>query len=206
MMYAKTLTLTAILLTFSGCSLSRAPTPPGNYFYMNPDMDLTEIGKVVLVQLDNKSNYPQISTDVTRSLFEELQKKQIFSLRVVPDTDPAWRGLQLNLDSAYTLEQLMTAQKTLRCHAVLVGTITEYQPYPHMVIGLHLKMINLDEGRLIWAFEQVWDTADKKTEYRIKKFLANQTQPVSANMDERLVTVSSIKFLKFVAYEVSLTL
>jgi hypothetical protein len=100
----------------------------------------------------------------------------------------------------------MNAKKTLRCHAILVGTITEYQPYPHMMIGLHLKMINLDDGRLIWAFEQVWDTADKKTEYRIKKFLANQTQPVSANMDQRLVTVSSIKFLKFVAHEVALTL
>lgn len=205
-MHAKILAFSVILLTFCSCSLQRAPTPPGNYFYINPNMDLTEIGKVILVQLDNKSDYHQISTDVTRSLFEELQKKQVFSLRVIPDTDPAWRALQLNLDSAYTLEQLMTARKTLRCHAVLVGTITEYQPYPHMVIGLHLKMINLDDGQLIWAFEQVWDTADKKTEYRIKKFLANQTQPVSANMDKRLVTVSSIKFLKFVAHEVALTL
>lgn len=205
-MHAKILILSVTLLTFCSCSLQRAPTPPGNYFYMNPDMDLTEIGKVVLVQPDNKSDYPQISTDVIRSLFEELQKKQVFSLRVIPDTDPAWRALQLNLDSTYTLEQLMTARKTLRCHAVMVGTITEYQPYPHMVIGLHLKMINLDDGQLIWAFEQVWDTTDKKTEYRIKKFLANQTQPVSPNMDERLVTVSSIKFLKFVAHEVALTL
>lgn len=205
-MYAKISTLSAILLIFSACSLHQAPTPPGNYFYLNPDIDLTEIGKVVLVQLDNKSNYPQISTDATRSLFEELQKKQIFSLRVIPDSDPAWRGLQLNLDSAYTLEQLADAKKTLRCNAVLVGTITEYQPYPHMVIGLRLKMISLDDGRLIWAFEQVWDTTDKKTDYRIKKYLADKIQPVSAGMDERLVTVSSIKFLKFVAHEVALTL
>jgi hypothetical protein len=205
-MHTKTLIFSTILLMFSGCSLTQSPTPPGNHFYINQDIDLSEIGKVVLVQLDNKSNYPQISTDVTRSLFEELQKKQVFSLRVVNNSDHAWRSLQLNLDSTYTMEQLMAARKTLRCHAILIGTITEYQPYPHMVIGLHLKMISLDDGRLIWAFEQVWDTSDKITESRIKKYLANQTQPVSANMDQRLVIISSIKFLKFVAHEVALTL
>lgn len=204
-MYAKVLTLSTILLVFCGCSFRRAATPPANYFYINPDKDLTEIGKVVLVQPGNESSYPQISADVTRSLFEELQKKQIFSLRVVSQSDPAWRSLQLNLDSAYNLDQLMVARKTLGCDAVLVGTITEYVPYPHMVIGLHLKMISLDDGRLIWAFEQIWDTADKKTEYRIKKYLAGRHCDSEA-MSERLVTISSIKFLKFVAHEVALTL
>jgi hypothetical protein len=206
MIYKRILTLTALSILTAGCSIGRAPTPAADYFYLNPDRGLGDIARVVLVQLDNNSNYPQISTDITRALFEELQKKQRFSIRVVDADDSKWRSLQLDLDSDCKPQQLFNAARTLKCDAILVGTITEYVPYPHMTIGLRLKIISLDNGGLIWAFEQVWDTADKKTEYRIKKYLAKQTRTGSETLGEQLVTVSALRFVKFIAYEVAATL
>lgn len=205
-MYKKLLFISALLIFLCGCGIYRAPMPLADYYYFNPDKNLADIGKVALIQLNNNSNYTEISEDATKSLYEELQKKQVFSLRVVPENDPAWRSLQIDLDSSYTIEQLVTIRKALRCDAVIFGTVTEYTPYPHMIIGLRLKMVGLDDGQLIWAFEQVWDTTDKKTEYRIRKYLQNQTNTGATNLSERLVTISSIKFLKFVAYEVAQTL
>jgi hypothetical protein len=195
----------AALICICGCSLYRAPTPVGDYYYLNPDADMSKVGKVVLVQLRNNSVYPQISTDVTRALYEEIQKKQLFSLRVIPEDDPEWRSLNLDIDSLSQPTQLFLAAKTLRCDAIMVGDITEYTPYPHLVLGLRLKMIRCNDCRLLWAFEQVWDAADKKTEYRIKKYLAKQTRTGTEVLGEQLVTVSSIKFVKFVAYEVALS-
>jgi hypothetical protein len=179
--------------------------PAADYYYLNPDADMSDVGKVVLVQLKNNSVYPQISPDVTRTLYEEIQKKQFFSLRVIPENDPDWRSLNLDLDHISEPKQLFIAAKTLRCDAIMVGDITEYTPYPHLMLGLRLKMIRCIDGQLLWAFEQVWDAADKKTEYRIKKYLANQTRTGSETLGEQLATVSTIKFVKFIAYEVALT-
>jgi hypothetical protein len=196
----------AITAFLAGCDIYRTPEPMADYFYLNPQKNLVDIGKVVLVQLENKSNYPEIAPDATQTLFEELQKKQIFSLRVVSDADTQWRSLQLDLHSSYTIEQLVIARNALRCDAIIIGTITQYSPYPHQIIGLNLKMISLDDGQLVWAFEQIWDTSDKKLEYRIKKYLQNQSASKSDIPGERLIRMSTIKFLKFVAYEVASTL
>lgn len=177
-----------------------------DYYYLNPHKNLPAIGTVVLVELDNDSSYPQISADMTQALFRALQKKQIFSVAVVRQTDPAWRSLQVDADSPHTLDQIAAMRRALKSNALLVGTVTTYQPYPHMTIGLRLKLVDLTDGQLLWAFEQVWDTTDKITEKRIKDYFHDQIRTGFAPQAEQLVVVSSLEFVKFVAYEVAQTM
>ena len=94
----------------------------------------------------------------------------------------------------------------LNCNALLAGTVTSYQPYPHLSIGLRLKLIDLADGQLLWAFEQIWDTTDKTTEKRIKEYFQTQIISGITPLHEQLVVVSSLKFVKFVAYEVAKTM
>ncbi len=190
----------------SGCRVHEFFVPIPDYYYLNPDKNLSSVGRTVLIELDNNSSYPQISADITEALFHALQKKQIFSLTVVRQSDPAWRSLQLDLNQAYTLEQLSAMRKTLNCDAVLVGTVTGFEPYPHLSIGLRLKLIDLADGRLLWALEQIWDTADKITEDRINNHYSRHNFLGSATLQEKLGTVSTLRFAKFVAYETAETL
>ena len=178
------------------------------FSYINSEKDFSRIGKVVIVELDNMSAYPQISADVTKSLFQAMQKKQVFSLEVIAKNDPKWKSLQLkSSNDKYNINQLYAIRKTLKCDAILVGTITDYLPYPHMSIGIRLKLIDLADGELLWAVEQIWDTADNNTEYRIKKYFKRKMRPDSAALEEhKLVNVSPIKFVKFIAYEVAETI
>ena len=194
----------AVLL--SGCQLYTTAKLVPNYFYLNPDKDLSAIGRVAIVEMDNDSSYPAISADVTQALFQALQKKQVFGLTLLHQSDPAWRSLQLDLNSTYTLDQLVVARKTLNSEAVLTGTITEYQPYPHMTIGLRLKLVDLTDGQLVWALEQIWDSTDKTTEYRIRDYFHSQMRSGFAPLHEELITVSSLKFISFAAYEVAETI
>ena len=191
---------------FSGCVAYRVPPPAAEYYYINPQKDLTDIGRVAIVELDNTSDYPQINTDITKAVFQSLQKRQVFGLTVINQDELLWRSLQLDMDSLYTLEQLRSIRKMLSCDAVLVGTVTEYQPYPHMVIGLRLKMVDLNDGQLLWALEQIWDSADKTTEYRIKNYAQFQKSSGFAPLHENLVAVSPLGFVKFVAFEVAATM
>jgi len=214
-----TLLLLPVLLSGAGCQFYTVAAPMAEYYYLNPNKDLSTVGRTALVELENNSSYPQISADVTESLFQALQKKQLFGLVVIRRSDPAWRSLQLGLNSvsqtqstaaagssAYTLDQLVAFHKTLKCDAILLGTITQFRPYPHMAIGLRLKLVDLRDGQLLWAFEQIWDSADKTTELRIKSYFQYQIRSGFEPLREQLVAVSPIEFIKFVTYEVAATL
>lgn len=194
------------LVVLSGCSFHRVHVPMVDNYYLNPNKNVSAIGRTALVELDNVSSYPQISTDVTEALFQALQKKQVFGLSVVRQDDPVWRSLQLDPDSTYTLEQLVAMRKTLKCDAILIGTVTGYQPYPHMTISLRLRLVDLADGQLLWGLEQIWDTADKTVESRIKSYFQRRMRSGFAPLREELVVISSLKFIKFVVYEVAETL
>ena len=196
------------LLAFliSGCQSHEASKPAADYYYLNPNKRLTSIGRVAIVELENDSRYPQMSTDVTGSLFRALQKRQVFGLTIVRRDDPSWRSLQLDGDTTYSLDQILAIRETLKCDAILLGTVTEFRPYPHMAVGLRLKLLDMRDGQLLWALEQVWDGADKAIEKRTKSYFKAQKGSGFAPLHEQLATVSPLEFIKFVSYEVAATL
>jgi hypothetical protein len=174
-----------------------------NAYYLSPNKDLRRLGRVALVEMDSTSSSPEIATAVTDSLFLETQKKQVFGVMVVHRDDPAWQNLQENLDSLQALRQLVAVREALNCNGLLVGTVTRYQPFPHMVVGLRLKLLDLADGQLLWGMEQVWDSADRSIQKRIKKYLKEERRAGESGLHEELVVVSPLTFSKFVAYEVA---
>jgi hypothetical protein len=198
------LTILAIGL-LCGCKSADDDAMAGAYF-LDQNKDLPALGRVALVELENMSAYPPISAEITEALYLEVQKQQLFGLAVVHQDDPAWRSLQENLDTLQAMRQLVALRETLRSNGLLVGTITQYQPYPRMVIGLRLKLMDLTDGQLIWGTEQVWDSTDKSIQKRIKKYYRGELRSGAAPLNEELVAVSSLNFCKFVAYEVAATL
>ena len=190
----------------SGCATPQNPPLEQNYYYLNPHKKLSSIGRVVIVELENESSHPQISIDVTETLFQALQKKQVFGLTVIHRHDPSWRSLQLEEDSTYSLNQILAIRETIKCDGLLLGTLTEFRPYPHMAIGLRLKLLDLTDAQLIWALEQVWDSTDKTTEKRIKSYYKSTKGSNLAPLHEQLATMSPLEFIKFVCYEVAETL
>ena len=189
-----------------GCRLNSENDAMAKAYYLNPHKDLRQLGRVALVELDNMSAYPEISTDVTRALFIALQKKQVFSLTTVSHDDPAWQGLQQNLDSLQALRGLLAMRDTLGCNGLLVGTITEYRPYPQLTLGLRLKLLDLTDGQLLWGIEQIWDAGDKSTQKRVEAYFKKNLSSGFAPLREDLVLISSREFVKFAAFETADTL
>ena len=172
-------------------------------YYLSPNKDLRGLGRVALVEMASASSSPDIAAAITDALFLESQKKQVFGVMVVHRDDPTWQNLQENLDSLQALRQLVAAREALNCNGLLVGTVTRYQPYPHMVIGLRLKLLDLTDGQLFWGMEQVWDSADRSIQKRIKTYLKEGRRAGESPLREELVVVSPLTFCKFVAYEVA---
>ncbi len=196
-----------LLSLFVGCS-SYEPATISDYYYKNPEKDISAIGRIVLVELDNDSSYPEISTRATKALYQSLQKRHLFGITVLWQSERPWRDIQAKPNATFTLEQLSAMQKTLKCNAILTGTVTEYKPYPHMVIGLRLRLIDFDDGELIWALEQIWDATDKTTQKQIDQYYSGQhllPNFKKTDLKDRLGAISSVKFVKFVAHETAET-
>lgn len=195
-----------IIMFLTGCSIDQTHTQPNRYYYLNPNQENIDIGRVAIVELDNDSGYPQIATEMTNALFESIQKKQLFSLTIVRKRDDLWRSLQLDSNTAYSFKQMNSIREMTNCDGVLIGNITEFKPYPHMTIGLRLKLTDLKDGQLIWAIEQVWNSSDKYTQKRIKKYLENEKDSSQISINKRLATISPLEFIKFISYEIAETL
>ena len=190
----------------SGCNSFTNTSEPANYYYQNPNKGISSVGRIAIVELQNESNYPQMSTDITDALFQALQKKQVFGLSIVRQRDPLWKSLQLQPDTTYSLEEMAAMRQTLKCDGVLIGTITDFKPYPHTAVGLRLKLIDLSDGELLWGLEQVWNSSDKITENKIKRYLKETKGSNSNNADERITLISPIEFIRYVSFEVAQTL
>jgi hypothetical protein len=193
-------------LLATGCASGPAYEPMRGATYLNPRKDPAHLGRVALVEFDNRSGVPAVSKDVGDALYVALQKKQRFGLTTVPRDNPVWRSLQIEPEAAMSAEQCVKIRQALGCDAILTGVVTDYQPYPHLMIGLRLKLIDLTDGQLVWAVEQVWDSTDRATESRIKAYLNAEMRSTRNSMSDALMVVSSLHFLKFVAYEVASTL
>jgi hypothetical protein len=154
----------------------------------------------------NPSVYPQFPPEMTDALFLAVQKEQLFGLTMIHRDDKDWQTLQENLSSVETLRQLARTRETLRCNALLTGAITQYKPYPHLVIGLRLQLLDLTDGQLVWGLEQVWDSADQSVQKRIRAYAKEQVRSGAEPIREELVSVSTLSFARFVAYEAARTL
>lgn len=198
-----------LLITTQSCKMvnvyNTAPVME-KCFYINPDKNISNMGRVAIVVPKNNTEYPQISADVATAFYQQLQKKQILGLNLIAKNDSAWQTLQVSQTGPYTPPQLKDIRDALSCNAIIVGDVTQYSPYPHLTLGLRLKMIDLTDGQLIWAFEQIFDAQDKDTMKKAEKYYKYQKADTDSKLGPKLMSVSSIEFLKFVSYQIAMTL
>lgn len=193
-------------LLVGGCASNASKNPLSEYYFLSPNTDVSQLGPTVLLELSNNSEFPRISTDATEALFQAMQQRGLFGMSVLRQEDAEWQQLNLGNFEQYTLEQLDAIRSTLQCRAIISGSVTTFSPYPHLKVGLRLKLMDLNSGETLWAFEYIWDTADEAIQARIQKFYTHKNLLGLPESKDRLGSVSSLKFMKFVAHETSQTL
>lgn len=193
-------------IALCGCHVIEPVELPQGHFYLNPRGDIASVSRVVLLELENHSSQPELSDLLTRSLADGLSKKHLFSVRTIYRSDQLWTALNLDDITSYSYEDLASIQENLVADAVVFGTIKRYASYPHMLMALHLKMVNVRNGELIWAIEEVWDSTDKNVELRMKRFFATEMRTGYQPLEWKILITSPLAFNKFVVYEVISTL
>ncbi len=198
--WSTTITACLIAATLSGClgsdtqpKIGRDPRPA----------DLVHMRRVVMIELPSTDGYPGIAKTMTTSLYRAIQDRKLFMIELVRPTDAICRDLPLYDRQSYSLEELAQIQKTLGCDALLVGQVKDFQPHPRMQIGVYMLLLDLNNGRAVWAVDHTWDSTDQWTVRRIKKFFSSQMRggydPIGWELTLRSPRVVS----KFVAGEIA---
>lgn len=195
-----------IILSCSGCRVIQPIEEPQGHYYLNPKSDFTAVSRVVLLELENESTYPELPAQLTQALADGLGKKHLFSVRTISRTDPLWTRLDLDNISTYSYEDLDQIQQELKADALVFGTIKRYQSFPHFQVAMHLKMVDLRQGRLIWAMEEVWDSTDKQVELRMRRYFENNMSAGYEPLNWQVFITSPRAFNKFVVSEIAVTL
>ena len=188
----------------AGCGAGDGETEIG-YCLAQPG-DLASLSRVVMLELTYDGQHPRLPREMTEELAKAVRGRMLFSVEVVGGEDQRLRDLPARPAGPRTLGNLSALRRALGCDAVLVGSISHFQPYPHMQLGMCVQLLDLRRGRLIWGLEHTWDTADQATERRIQEFFRKTMRDDYAPLDWRIALMSPKVFQKFVACEVAGTL
>lgn len=192
-------------LILCGCTVVNPVVPETGQYYISPDADFSRIGRVVVFEFENQTEYPSSSTDLTQAVTDGLQRKNLFNLRIIPRNSDLWQDMRLD-KSSFTNQELLDIRKRLSADAILFGRVKGYQPYPHLMSSLNLKLIDLSTGGVFWGVEQIWDSTDQSVQRRMKMYYRDKMGQLYDPLNWQVLITSPREFHKFVADEVAQTL
>ncbi len=196
------------VLAAGGCQRTKlAPAPPRtDHYYVNPAGDMASVGRVALLELTNQSSQPELSEMLTAAMADEIGKRNLFSMQKLMRSDSVWQTLNLDNIKVHAFDDLAAVRQATGVDAMLIGVIQRYRSFPHMQVALNMRLIDLRNGKLLWALEDVWDSADKAVENRMQTFFKEHMRTGYEPMDWQILITSPRAFERFVAFEVAQTL
>jgi hypothetical protein len=196
--------LAAAILSLCGCTVVNPVVPETGHYYISPDADFSRIGRVVVFELENQTDYANLAMEMTSAVTEALQRKHLFNLRILQQSSELWLDLQLD-KTEFTNKELLELRKRLGADGILIGRIAEYKSYPHLMTSMNLKLIDLSSGSMVWGLEQIWDSTDQSVERRMKMYYRDQIRNGFEPLGWQVLVTSPRMFHQFVADEIAQT-
>jgi hypothetical protein len=190
-----------------GCRKCREPGPAIGH-YLDPAAVPLRVSDVALLPLDSAATVTTPAAGMTSALLQALQSRQLFHVSLVApaqDDCPTEAG-RARARRPLALEDLSAMRGRLGTDAALLGSVTQFHPYPQMRIGLYLRLVDLRDSRVLWAVDHVWDAADRLTQDRMERWFRRNWGEKYDPVQWRLATMSPAVFEQFVAHEAAATL
>ena len=168
---------------------------------------LEKVTRLTFIEFNGSQGFPEISRKVTRKLTDTLVKRGLFKLDVIAPDAPVLIDLDLEKKSPYTIDELAKIRDTLKSDAILFGQVTSFRQYPGSRIGVFMRLLDLKNGSLVWAVDDVWDVNDRVVHKRMKDYHFDSRQSDYADLvTDDVKKMSTSALLDFVTWDISRTL
>ncbi len=196
----------SLLLTAMTGGCRQGPSAAEITFHVADAGQFHNLNRVVVAELEPVDTPVHYVRQMSIALSKSVQSRRLFHVDLLERSEPVCRDLPLHGGEALSMSQMSEIRKTLNCDGIILGQVRHFRPYPHMQVGMFVKMIDLKNGRCLWAVDHVWETADKETEHRIRSYFNRRMRSGYEPMDWQVATISPKVFTRFVTYEVASTL
>ena len=142
---------------------TRSPMKVSN-FYVDPTYDHSKLSNVILMPIDSYlDNYDlteYYEKSFTLSLIKNFGKFSYFNLSFANPEEQSKVPI-INLNKGAINRALLGALgEEFQVQGALQVSITDFSPYPPMKIKTKAALFDTNTGKVIWAFDQVFDTDD----------------------------------------------
>src|SRR5439155_14524295 len=90
-------------------------------------------------------------------------------------------------------------ENQLGCDAVLFSRLSLFHPYPPLAVGWNLKLVQLEEAKVLWAADEVVDAADRSVVSGARRYQKTQEQLATGLADSHSILVSPKRFGQYAA-------
>ncbi len=163
---------------------------------------IRRLKRVVLVELAPRDASIEVSRDLTRSVYMAFQSRHAFSVDLVSSSSPLYASLPAGRGPRFTLQELGEMRSVLKCDAVMVGSVTGFQPYPDAWMAAQLWLVDLRSGRVLWGVDHSWRTTDGPTMKRMEYYFQSGSNCEDVE-SARLAEMSPRLLGRFVAWEMA---
>lgn len=204
----KTYGLTLILLTAlaGGCALLCPPPPappPISRDYHAAGFDWSAVGRMLILPLANETAYYPAAEEFRDALAAELQALGRFEVVRAPCDAPGCLVQDVRLGGRFNEAALIELARVFRAEVIVLGTITQYSPYPPPRLGLSVQAVSPFDAVVVASADGLWDAASKGTADLAQAFHREGLRPRQAWMTSELTLDSPRFFQRFVGGQVA---
>jgi hypothetical protein len=152
----------------------------------------------------NQSRYAEASRRLTDAFTIELRKTRKFDLLALRHDEPIAR-LAASRSRFDAVETRMLGE-TLNVDALILGEISEYEPYRPLAIGLRVVMIDTRSGRVVWSVDELLDTNELAVANLARAYYYDVVDPAASQFLDDRVLLSMRTFARCVCYHYVRTL
>ena len=194
----------------AGCAIFGSSTPPPHdeaYAYHVEDKIPANMRRVVMLPLAVESHSHGCEDHITESLTQAIGSHHLFELLPVDESDVADTALKLTRkNGTYRTGDLITLSRRFGADGILSGTLTQFQAYPQVIIGLRLHLLDCRTGRVPWATDVVLDASSPSIAQDVHNFYDTQMREEDTLWDYEKILLSPRLFGKYAAKRIARTL
>jgi len=188
------LTLLVVLLSAAGgCAGRPSPQP------RPPSRDVG-LQRMVVVEFSDRTRYSShdYTGELTRALAENLTAWTsdtdvvVVSRKDISAADPFVSGRM-------PLDVLVRARNDYLADAVVIGTLSEIDPYRPVSATVSLKIVETAEGRVLFSLAERWDAAEHEVRQQIDAYYRRNADAQDCRFGPDIFLNSPRYFLRFVA-------
>ena len=193
-----------LVLPIAGCGTPDLAVEPVPAYVASPEA-IWGLKRVVLVELDSRDAPAELARDFSQSVRLAVQSRRVFPVDFAAAGEPLDTHLAGCRGPRLTLKQLVGLRKQLRCDAVMVGSVTAFEPYPDARLGVQIWLVDLRSGKLLWGVEHAWCVGDPATAEKMERYF-DYPGCEDSESAVRLAEMSPRGFGDFVAWDLARSL